>query len=174
MTTIKGSLLILAIWAAGTGGVLAEPTAREHGNTTIAPAGDSVLARAEAKARETLPVFLAKWREHAPGASAFRVKAGFPTDDRRGTEHLWLTIERVEANGAITGRLSNDPVRISSLTSGSVVTVPQASVSDWMYVRGGKMYGQFTGRASLSRMPAEMRAQLEAILAPTPLEAGDH
>jgi uncharacterized protein YegJ (DUF2314 family) len=174
MTTIKGSLLILAIWAAGAGGVLAQPIAKEHGSTTIAPAGDSILARAEAEARETLPIFLAKWRGRAPGASAFRVKAGFPTDDGRGTEHLWLTVERVSADGAITGRLSNDPVRISSLASGSVVTVPQARVSDWMYVRGGKMYGQFTGRANLGRMPAEMRAQLQAILAPTPLEAGDH
>src|SRR4051794_27806047 len=82
----------------------------ERGNAHAVPVADAATQAAEREARRTLPIFLAKWQAKPAGYSAFRLKAGFRTDDGRGDEFLWLEPLNVAPDGTITGRLSNDAV----------------------------------------------------------------
>jgi uncharacterized protein YegJ (DUF2314 family) len=43
--------------------------------------------------------------------------------------------------------------------------VKQADIADWMYMRGGKMYGNYTMRPLLKTMPAAEAAEFRSILA---------
>ena len=60
------------------------------------------------------------------------------------------------------------------MRQGVEVQVPSAKVADWMYVKDRKMFGHYTTRAQLDLASPEERAQLVALLAPKPLEPGDH
>ena len=143
-------------------------------NTHVMAAADTAYDAAAKEGRRTLPTFLAKWRAKPEGYAAFRVKAAFRTDDGRGEEDLWFEPVSVAANGALTGRLSDRATRIGALKAGGQVTVLADRVVDWMYVKDRRMFGQFTMRAQLGRMPPAQRAQYEAILSPTPLGPGGH
>jgi uncharacterized protein YegJ (DUF2314 family) len=168
------SMCLVAVLIAGAPLPLLAQPSRNQGNTHLVPMVDKAFDTAAAEARRAFPVFLAKWKTQPAGYSAFRVKAGFRTDDGLGEEYLWFQPEVVSADGRITGRLSNDATRISKLTTGAQIQVDAGKVVDWMYLKGGKMYGQFTMRAQLSRATPQQRAQFEAVLSPTPLESGDH
>jgi uncharacterized protein YegJ (DUF2314 family) len=44
-------------------------------------------------------------------------------------------------------------------------TIKKAEISDWMYMRGGKMYGNYTLRPLLKTIPQAEAAKLRALLA---------
>jgi uncharacterized protein YegJ (DUF2314 family) len=171
---LRALIAALLIPVALAGSAAARPAIpnSERGNVYFTPVGDPAMAAAEREARRTLPIFLAKWRAKPAGYSAFRLKAGFRTDDGRGEEFLWLEPLSIAPDGAITGRLSDDAVAVSSLRQGVAVKAPSAKIGDWMYVKGGRIFGAFTTRAHLARATREERAQLLPILSPTPLEPG--
>jgi uncharacterized protein YegJ (DUF2314 family) len=114
---------------------------------------DKVMNAASAKARETLPEFLAVVR-----------KVGAPRDDivfkypLGGWEHI--LVGNVAIDGEyLTGALSNIPVQ-TEYKMGDAVRVPMKDVSDWAYRDDkGVMQGHRTTRVLLDKMdPAEAKA----------------
>jgi uncharacterized protein YegJ (DUF2314 family) len=134
---------------------------------TINDPGDAAIEAAIAQARETLPTF---WRVLAEGdASDCHLKVGLTTPNG-AIEHLWIKpAERREDK--VIGRLVSEPLDLEDVMIGSEVAVDLDRISDWAYIRNGRMFGAFTQRAMLHQIKPSARRRLAAALSPTPLES---
>jgi uncharacterized protein YegJ (DUF2314 family) len=104
---------------------------------------------AVATARNTLTEF---WRafEHPPdGANGFALKVRI--SDKGKTEHFWLTAIQRKGD-KISGLISNDPNSVMIVKPGQRYEFTEAEISDWMFLRNGKIVGNATIRPLLKRM----------------------
>jgi uncharacterized protein YegJ (DUF2314 family) len=123
---------------------------------------DPEMVAAIAKAREALPQFWQVFDKRERGESDFSLKVKIT--DKRGTEHFWATgIER--RDGKMMGTISNDPNIVASVKLGDRVEISEADISDWLYMRDGKMVGNETLRPLLKMMPAAEAEKLKKIMA---------
>lgn len=94
--------------------------------------------------------------------SDFAVKA--PIEDQGKTEHFWLT-DVVYRDGEFEGLIGNDPGVVGNVKFGQKWKLKKSQISDWMFMRDGKMHGNYTMRPLLKTMPKDEAAQFEAMLA---------
>ncbi len=123
---------------------------------------DPEMVAAIAKARDTLPQFWQVFDKRERGESdfAFKVKITY----KRGTEHFWATeIER--RDGKTIGTINNDPNIVASVKLGDRIEIPEADISDWLYMRDGKMVGNETLRPLLKKMPSAEAEKLKEMMA---------
>lgn len=133
---------------------------------------DAVMNAAEAEARASLPYFWAKVDSKDPSRSNFMIKVGLPTD-HGGVEHIWTALLSHEGD-VIMGRLDQVPEDVAAMKAGAEFRVNPAQISDWMYMKSGKLYGSYTTRAMMDRVSPENRKATLKVLAPTPLEPAVH
>jgi len=108
------------------------------------------MVAAIAKARSTLPQFWQTFDHPGPGDSDFSLKVRIT--DKSGVEHFWTTqIERKD--GQIFAVINNDADIVKSVKLGDRIPVPDADISDWMYMHNGKIVGNYTLRAEFKLMP---------------------
>ena len=149
-------LAVAAILGAGSSaGVLGEtgdPVVRFHSD-------DAEMAAAQSKARATLAQF---WQAHEhPGSdeSGFALKVAVPVS----RSNIWMNdIERQD--GKITGVVNNVPHDAKWLREGQRVAIREERISDWMFMRAGKIVGNETLRPILKRLPPPEAARLRAML----------
>lgn len=123
---------------------------------------DPEMVAAIAKARETLPQFWQVYEKREPGETDFALKVSIT--DKAGTEHFWATdIER--RDGRTMGTINNDPNIVSSVKLGDRIELTMANISDWLYMRDGKMVGNETLRPLLKTMPAAEAEKLRSMMA---------
>lgn len=123
---------------------------------------DPEMVAAIAKARDTLPQFWQVFDNRAGGESDFCLKVKIT--DTRGTEHFWATdVER--RDGRILGTINNDPNIVATVKLGDRIEIPEADISDWLYMRDGKMVGNETLRPLLKAMPAAEAEKLRQTMA---------
>jgi uncharacterized protein YegJ (DUF2314 family) len=123
---------------------------------------DPEMLAAIAKARDTLPQFWTVFDKRERGESGFSLKVKIT--DKRGTEHFWATdIERRE--GKIMGTINNDPNIVATVKFGDRIQIPDADISDWLYMREGKMVGNETLKPLLKTMPPREAKRLKSIMA---------
>lgn len=126
---------------------------------------DPEMTAAIAKARASLPEF---WRQLAkpdPGVTNLALKVAIPHEPGKGAphEHFWLiSIERGKAT--LTGIIQNDPNFAKGVALGQSYTFSEADISDWMFLRNGKIVGNQTLRPLLKKIPAEEAAKYRAKL----------
>lgn len=126
------------------------------------PQDDAAMNEAIAKARSMLPHFWRVFAERGRGESDFALKLRI--EDENGVEHFWITdIKRI--GGKVVGLVGNDAMTVRSVKFGDNVEVPEADISDWMYVREGKMVGNFTLRANFGRMPPDQVEEFKKVMA---------
>jgi uncharacterized protein YegJ (DUF2314 family) len=79
----------------------------------------------------------------------------------------------VEGHSAVEawGQILNQPEDVPSVHEGQEVRVRNSKITDWSYVKGGKIFGQFTTRV-LNKTDERMRRETSPYLAPTALEPG--
>jgi uncharacterized protein YegJ (DUF2314 family) len=131
-------------------------------------ADDAAMNAAENEAKQTLPIFWRLFDSGDPARTDFMVKVAMK-DARGGDEHIWVdSLQR--RDGAVIGRLANEPRALTGLSYGSEVTVNPALISDWAYAYQGKLYGNYTTRAMLPHLSDRERAETEVMLSATPLE----
>ena len=110
---------------------------------------DAEMNAAIAKARASLPDFWQVYEKREQGESGFSLKVKI-TDNKK-IEHFWVVdVER--KNGKISGSINNDPDIVQNVKLGDKITVNEPDISDWLYLRNGKMVGNFTLRALFKRM----------------------
>jgi uncharacterized protein YegJ (DUF2314 family) len=132
-------------------------------DTTISVKDDDPeMLAAIAKGRETLPQFWEVFDKAEHGEKEFALKVKIT--DKHGTEHFWAT-ELERKDGKIMGTINNDPDIVSNVKLGDRITIPEADISDWLYMRDGKMYGNYTLRPLLKHMSATEAAQYRQMLA---------
>lgn len=151
---MRRTFLLGVLWLA----TFSPALAQTDPNLVAAPHGDAALAKAVAKARETLPAIIALSRHPGPGMERFAVKVGLGPVGAQ--EFVWLD-PFVERDGTVTGALADTPEVVQGYRLGQAVSVPTAEVIDWMYTDNGRMRGNYTGCALLAREGAAAVARFE-------------
>jgi len=113
-----------------------------------------------ARARSEVDSFIKEMSDR--NGTAFAVKA--PIQDKGETEHFWLT-DIVYRNGEFEGLIGNDPGIVTNVKLGQKWTIKKADISDWMFMRDGKMHGNYTLRPLLKTMSEEEATKFRSILA---------
>ena len=123
---------------------------------------DPEMVAAIATARKTLPHFWQVYEKPVRGETNFALKVKIT--DKQGTEYFWATeIER--RDGKIVGTINNDPNIVKSVKLGDRMEIPEADISDWLYMRDDKMIGNQTVKPLFKQMPADEVKQLKAMMA---------
>lgn len=123
---------------------------------------DAEMNAAIAKARETLPQFWQTLEKKDKGEKNFSLKVKIT--DPKGTEHFWLTdIEK--RDGKTWGIIGNEPDIVSNVKFGQRYEIPEADITDWLYMRDGKMYGNRTLVPLFKQMPPDEVKKFKAIMA---------
>lgn len=123
---------------------------------------DPEMVAAIAEARDTLPQFWQVFDKRERGESDFSLKVKI--SDKRGTEHFWAT-ELERRDGKTRGTINNDPNIVASVKLGDRIEIPEADISDWLYMRDGKMVGNETLRPLLKKMPEAEAEKLRKMMA---------
>src|SRR5208283_6009906 len=99
---------------------------------------DPEMKAAIAKARSTLPVFWKTLEQPTKGESKFALKVKIT--DASGTEFFWdVGIEKKD--GKVHGTINNDPNIVKSVKNGQRMEITDELISDWLFMRNGKMVG---------------------------------
>lgn len=153
------TLLLFAIALLGT----PIPATSKDNNITNVPSSDQLMNRMIARARTTLPFFWKSMEASTDSDSKFVLKMRFPTRSGGG-EHIWLA--NIKRNGGtITGNISGRPRDVANLVGGQKVTIISKDITDWGFVRRGKLEGYYTLRALLPRLPKQQADHYRSILA---------
>jgi len=115
------------------------------------------MESAIARSRSEVDSFIAELSN--PTGMNHAVKA--PIEDDGEIEHFWLT-EVSFQNGEFEGTINNEPGLVGNVQIGQKWTVSKTEISDWMFMRDGKMHGNYTLRPLLKTMPEaeELRSML--------------
>jgi uncharacterized protein YegJ (DUF2314 family) len=124
---------------------------------------DAEMNAAIAHARDTLPIFWASYDAPKPSETGYSLKVRFPT--RKGAEHIWMGEVKKLPNGGYSARFANMPRDLPGRREGDLVEFSDADISDWMFMRNGKIVGGETIKPLLKSMPkadaAALRARME-------------
>jgi uncharacterized protein YegJ (DUF2314 family) len=143
-----------------------EAGARAEGRSPIVdvPSSSAEMAAAIARARATLAVFWASWEAPKPSETGHSLKVRFATPRNDG-EHIWIAEVKRLGDGRYTGRFANTPRDLPGKKAGDLVEFKEADISDWMFMRNGKIVGGETVKLLLRAMPKAdadaLRARME-------------
>lgn len=125
---------------------------------------DPEMIAAIEQARKTLPEFWKACENPAPGTSNFSLKIRIvdpvvPEDE----EYFWITnVSRNETR--VAGVIGNEPEIVHTVRYGQRIEVPETDVSDWLFVRNGKMVGNATVRPLMKKMSADEVEKVKMML----------
>ena len=148
---------VLALWL----GLAAIAQAEDQSPVMDFANGDPEMAAAKAKARATLPEFWQAFDHPGPSEEGFALKLAVPIGPAN-TEHIWM-LDIKREGGKITGVTGNAPRDATWMREGERVEIPEDRISDWMFMRNGKMVGNETMRPALKHMDPEEAAQYRAM-----------
>lgn len=119
-------------------------------------ADDPIMDAAFRKARKSLKQFLALAQNPRPSITNYAVKIGVV--DGAATEYFWIS-RFVQQDGLLIGRIDNTPRSVKNVREGQKIRFEESDVVDWLYRENGKMTGNFTACALISK---ESSKQAEA------------
>jgi len=119
---------------------------------------DAELQKIAENARSTLPSFFRHLAMPGPDVHSFCIKHPFISDNGTVSEQLWLTGIHFK-NGAYFGTLANAPRHLSKMKKGDTVSFSTDLITDWMYVREGKIIGGYSIKYLLEKIPEEQRSE---------------
>ena len=124
---------------------------------------DPEMNTAIARARGTLPAFWASYEAPKPSETGHSLKVRFST--RKGGEHIWMAEVKKQPDGTYTGLFANEPRDLPGKRAGDQVKFGEADISDWMFMRNGKIVGGETIKPTLKSLPKAdadaLRARME-------------
>jgi len=151
----------LAALGSPTGGVSAE----DRSPVIDLSSGNAEMNAAIAKGRATLPTFWASYEAPKPSETGHSLKVRFPNPSNNG-EHIWMADVKKTADGRYSGRFANTPRDLPGKKAGEVALFNEVDISDWMFMRNGKIVGGETIRPLLKSLPKAdadaLRARLES------------
>jgi uncharacterized protein YegJ (DUF2314 family) len=128
--------------------------------TVAVSADDPQMVAAISRARQTVQRVI---DELERGNKQTSVKVAIV--DGEAVEHFWLRdVAYDKKAGAFVGKIDNDPNKVKTVRLGQAVTVRTSTISDWLYMSGGKMHGNFTVRVLLPKMAPDEANRLRALL----------
>ena len=154
-------MIVFGLIAALAGLSAAGVPVRSQDRVVQVPTEDAEMRSAIDKARNSLAEFWTAFDARKPGDEGFALKIAI-TDGRK-TEHFWVN-DIVRTGPKITGIINNDPNDVSTVKLGDRVDVASDRISDWMYLRNGKIIGNATLRVLLKFMPKDQAERYRAML----------
>ena len=123
---------------------------------------DGEILRIAEDARRTLPIFFRHLTRPEPNEGSFCVKYPFRADEQSGIvmEQIWLTGIHFK-DGGYYGVIASSPLHINGLERGSTVTFDADAITDWMYVRNGKIAGGRSIKYLLEKIPERRRSEAQ-------------
>jgi uncharacterized protein YegJ (DUF2314 family) len=113
---------------------------------------DPDMVAAIGKGRATLPEFWKKFEHPDPNESDFNLKVRIK--DQYGTEYFWLN-NLEKHNNVTSGVINNEPEIVKCVKLGQRIPIPEEDIADWLYMRRGKIVGNYTVRALFKTMSPE-------------------
>ncbi len=154
------ALAAFAVLGAATAGI----TAEERSPVINVPSGNAEMSAAIAKARATLATFWASYEAPKPSEKGHSLKVRFPNAHDDG-EHIWIAEVKKLAVGRYSGRFANTPRYLPGKREGDVTEFKEADITDWMFIRNGKIVGGETIKLLLKSLPKPdadaLRAKME-------------
>lgn len=98
----------------------------------------------------------------AGGSEQYGVKV--PIVDGENTEYFWMVDISFDGQ-QFTGTIDNEPGMVSNIKMGQRYSVNKKEISDWMFMRDGKMYGNYTMRPLLATLPEAEAEMYRALFA---------
>ena len=126
---------------------------------TMVDKDDPDMLAAFAKARSETDNFIAVM--NAGTGESYSVKVA--VTDNVQTEYFWLD-NLTYANGVFSGTIDNDPDLVKNVKMGQHIDVKKEDIFDWLYMKDGKMYGNYTVRVLLPKMSKEDADKIRAML----------
>lgn len=111
-----------------------------------------------ARARSEIEFFIGELSK--PTGTNYSVKA--PIEEGGKTEHFWLTEVSLQ-NNEFKGTIGNEPGIVGNVKMGQSWMIKKTAISDWMFMRDGKIYGNYTMRPLLRTLPAEEAEKYRSI-----------
>jgi uncharacterized protein YegJ (DUF2314 family) len=126
------------------------------------PDTDPEMDAAIAQAKAQLPRFWDVFDNPRPGDRGFAVKLKF--SEGKNWEYMWVdSLQRRERK--LFGKIGNEPEGLRNVRLGQVLEVKESEIADWMFIRDGKIHGNYTLRVLLTRMPRSEAENIRARLA---------
>lgn len=142
---------------------LSGTVARAEDDVVSVPSGDTQMNAAIEKARSGLDGFWNKFANPAANEETFTIK--LKLSDGEHDEHFWCDQIQGTKDSA-TCAIANDPEFVKTVHYGQRIEVDAKLITDWFYVKNGKIMGGQTIRVLLPRLPADQAADLRARLSP--------
>ena len=162
---LKSVVLTAVVAFAILGPAVAGAMAEDRSPVIDVPSADAEMAAAIAKARATLPTFWASYENPKPSETGHSLKVRF-ANPRNGGEHIWMADVKKLGNGSYWGRFANAPRDLPGKREGDLAEFKDADISDWMFMRNGKIVGGETIKPLLRSMPKRdadaLRARMES------------
>jgi len=160
----NGCAALVAILAMVMGVPTTGARAEDHSPVIDVPSADPEMAAAIARARATLPTFWASYEAPKPTETGHSLKVRFATSRTNG-EHIWMLDVKRLPSGLYSGRFGNAPRDLRGKREGDLAEFREADITDWMFVRNGKIVGCETMRPLFKSMSkadaAAFRARME-------------
>lgn len=115
-------------------------------------AEDGAMSKAIADARTKLLHFWKVMAAPKAGETDFCLKVRVV--DGETVEHFWCTDLKIE-KGVISGVIGNDAEMVKTVRLGQRITIKEADISDWLYMKAEKMIGNYTVRPLMKSMSKE-------------------
>jgi len=151
---------VLAVLGSPTGAV----SAQDRSPVIDLSSGNAEMNAAIAKGRATLPTFWASYDAPKPSETGHSLKVRFPNPKNNG-EHIWIAEVKKLPNGTYSGLFANEPRDLPGKRAGDEVKFSEADISDWMFMRNGKIVGGETIKPTLKSLPKAdadaLRARME-------------
>ena len=163
LLSICSNLITVMATFAVLGAATVSARAEDRSPVVDVRSGDPEMNAAIARARGSLPTFWASYDAPKPSETGHSLKAHFST--RKGGEHIWIAEIKKRPNGSYSGVFANDPRDLPGKRAGDEVKFAEADISDWMFMRNGKIVGGETIKPLLKSMPKAdadaLRARME-------------
>ncbi|WP_322517805.1 DUF2314 domain-containing protein [Rhodopseudomonas palustris] len=131
----------------------------ERDDLHFVPDDDPAMRAAIAKARATLPDFLAKAARPRINQRNFALKVEVGLADGR-SEFLWVT-RFANQNDDFIGVVDNEPRLVPNLKRGGYLVFKRDEIADWLYLEGDRMIGNATLCAMTASVPEDRRLARE-------------
>jgi uncharacterized protein YegJ (DUF2314 family) len=123
-------------------------------------AADAEINAAISKARDTLGEFWDRQANPGPKEKGFALQVAISDGDK--AEAFWLVDVKRDAQ-ALSGVVKSEPTVIGNVQAGDRVEFTEDQISDWVFVRDGKMVGNQTMRPLIKRMPPAHAARFRSM-----------
>ena len=123
---------------------------------------DKEIMDGREKSRHSLPLFWSKLASHDSSETKFMVKLGI--NDNGNVEHMWC-IDIIGNAVKASCKIDNEPETVHNVKIDQRIDIDPAIISDWMYLKNGKIKGGQSIRILASRLPEEKKAAFQKLFA---------